>query len=106
MTSHSERVQIVSRIEEAVASGTRRAKACAVIGLSIRTLQRWCSNDQIKVDGRPLADRPEPMTTEEREEVLRVCNEPQYASLPPSQIVPTLADQGVYLASESTLYRF
>ncbi|MHB1514970.1 MAG: IS3 family transposase [Acidiferrobacteraceae bacterium] len=28
-----------------------------------------------------------------------------YASLPPSQIVPRLADQGVYLASESTFYR-
>ena len=108
MTSHPERVQIASWIEEAVASGARRAKACAIIGLSIRTLQRWCGDDEIKADGRPLADRPEPknkLTTEEREEVLRVCNEPQYASLPPSQIVPTLADQGVYMASESTLYR-
>jgi transposase InsO family protein len=38
-------------------------------------------------------------------EVLRVCSEPRFASLPPSQIVPRLADEGVYLASESSFYR-
>ena len=30
---------------------------------------------------------------------------PEHASLPPSQIVPRLADQGQYLASESSFYR-
>ena len=34
-----------------------------------------------------------------------VCNAPEYASLPPTQIVPTLLDKGVYLGSESTFYR-
>lgn len=33
------------------------------------------------------------------------CNKEEYASLPPSQIVPRLADKGEYLASESTFYR-
>jgi hypothetical protein len=37
--------------------------------------------------------------------MLRVVNEPRFASLPPTQIVPTLADEGRYLASESTMYR-
>ena len=37
--------------------------------------------------------------------MLAVCNEPEYASLPPSQIVPMLADKGIYLASESSFYR-
>lgn len=36
---------------------------------------------------------------------MRTCNEPTFASLPPSQIVPRLADRGVYIASESTFYR-
>lgn len=30
---------------------------------------------------------------------------PEYADLPPSQIVPAIADRGIYLASESTMYR-
>lgn len=29
----------------------------------------------------------------------------EFADLPPSQIVPTLADRGIYIASESTFYR-
>ena len=52
--------------------------------------------------------RPEPrnkLTQEEREEVLAAVNSPAHKSLPPSQIVPTLADEGRYIASESTFYR-
>ncbi|MCB5365039.1 transposase [Pusillimonas sp. CC-YST705] len=45
------------------------------------------------------------MNTEEKDAILAVCNSAEYQSLPPSQIVPCLADQGVYLASESTFYR-
>ena len=33
------------------------------------------------------------------------ANQPEFKSLPPSQIVPRLADKGIYLASESTFYR-
>jgi len=36
---------------------------------------------------------------------LEVCNRPEYASLPPLQIVPFLLDKGEYLASESGFYR-
>jgi putative transposase len=62
----------------------------------------------VKADGRPMAARPEPanqLSTEERERVLAVCHAPEFASLPPSQIVPRLADRGEYLASESSFYR-
>jgi len=38
-------------------------------------------------------------------EILKICNLPENASKPPAQIVPTLADQGIYIASESTFYR-
>ena len=41
----------------------------------------------------------------ERQAILDVCNESDYASLPPSQIVPTLMDKGVYLGSQSSFYR-
>ena len=36
---------------------------------------------------------------------MRVLNSDEYKDLPPSQIVPRLADKGLYVASESTLYR-
>ena len=37
--------------------------------------------------------------------MLEVVNRPEYRDLSPKQIVPLLADQGEYLASESTIYR-
>ena len=74
----------------------------------MRTYQRWTRGEAIKPDGRPKAHRPVPankLSAEERAEVLALCHEPPYASLPPGQIVPRLADEGRYLASESSFYR-
>ncbi len=34
-----------------------------------------------------------------------VANEPRFAELPPARIVPMLADEGVYIASESSFRR-
>ncbi|MDT8444561.1 MAG: IS3 family transposase [Desulfuromonadales bacterium] len=45
------------------------------------------------------------MTPEERAAVLAACNAPEHASKPPGQIVAALADEGIYLASESSFYR-
>lgn len=45
------------------------------------------------------------MSPEERAALLAVANEPRFASVPPARIVPMLADEGVYLASESTMAR-
>jgi putative transposase len=62
----------------------------------------------VKEDQRPLIERPAPsnkLSDAERSRVLAVCNQPEYASAPPSQIVPRLADEGQYLASEATFYR-
>lgn len=36
---------------------------------------------------------------------MEICNEPGYQSASPAQIVPALADEGIYLASESNFYR-
>jgi transposase InsO family protein len=41
----------------------------------------------------------------ERARVLAVVNSPEYRDLPPKQVVPRLADDGQYIASESTMYR-
>lgn len=95
-------------IDEAVATGARRWRACAEAELSQRTLQRWVSGATVKADARTTTTRPEPMNklnVLEQQRVLSVCNSVEYAQLPPSQIVPRLADQGVYIASESTFYR-
>ncbi|MCX6064869.1 MAG: IS3 family transposase [Chloroflexi bacterium] len=107
MTSHEERKQVIVLLNESVTAGARRAKACDVLGLSKRTLQRWQTGETARCDQRPLRDYqpPHKLTPIERAEVLATANSDEFGHLPPSQIVPRLADQGSYLASESTFYR-
>lgn len=108
MISPSDRQQAVVLIEEAHRAGARWSRACAEVGIDVRTYQRWTAGEALHVDGRPAAVRPEPankLSVEEQAQVLAVCHEPAYASLPPGQIVPRLADEGRYLASESSFYR-
>jgi len=77
--------------------------------LSQRTLKRWRqANGAVAEDQRPQAERvvqPHQLTHAEEAAILDTCNEQEYQSLPPSQIVPRLADKGLYLASESSFYR-
>lgn len=82
--------------------------ACREAEISLRTYKRWYQSGDVHADQRPLCQRPTPsnkLTDEERQAVLAVCNLPEYASLPPSQIVPDLLDKGLYHASESSFYR-
>ena len=104
----SDRQYYVGLIDEAVASGARKYKACELLGVSIRTLQRWVDEDIVQSDKRPSAFRPTPknkLSEFELARIISVCNQDEYASLPPSQIVPILADSGEYIASESSFYR-
>lgn len=71
----------------------------------MRTLTRWeklGTIDQRKGSERWVANK---LTNEERQEVLNTVNSSEYQDLPPCQIVPHLADKGIYIASESTIYR-
>ncbi len=103
----SERQQIVQWIDEANAAGARRKPACELLGISPRTLQRWCQGDGIGSDARTVRQyEPEnKLSDQEREEILAVANSTEFAHMPPSQIVPILAERGEYMASESTFYR-
>ena len=91
-------------VDEAVASGARRWRACEMLGLSVRTIERWGEDRE---DGRHGA-KSEPankLSATERKRLLDVASSPEFRDLSPKQIVPRLADQGRYLASESTFYR-
>lgn len=108
MTSLPERGQVMAMVAEAIAAGARQERACEVISLSERTLQRW-QNDRAEGAGdrRPARiQMPRNKLNElERRRVLAIANSPEFGHLPPSQIVPRLVDQGEYVASESTFYR-
>jgi putative transposase len=108
MISVPDRQRAVTLIDETTAAGARRFKACAELRISERTYRRWMVGGVVRADLRPEASRPTPgnkLSDQERQAVLEVCHSEEFASLPPSQIVPRLADQGHYIASESSFYR-
>ena len=93
-------------VGEAERAGARRAAACAVLGLSARTVERW-GREPAAADrrGGPTTAPANTLTPDERREVLATVNSPRFRDLSPNQIVPLLADEGRYLASEPTIYR-
>ena len=92
-------------VAQAVRDGCRKAKACEVLGLSLRTVQRWERGD---LEDRRRGSRAQPanrLSEDERTSVVAMLNAPAYRDKSPNQIVPLLADQGEYVASEATMYR-
>lgn len=92
-------------IDEAAASGARRAVACHTIGLSVRTLERWRGPHPDDAREGPPQAPANALSPAERAVLLETVNSAAYCDLSPHQIVPRLADAGQYLASASTVYR-
>jgi putative transposase len=109
MIGLEDRQTLAQDIDAAHRAGARLQQACEIAGIDLRSLQRWKACQGLVLgDGRPDAVRPTPahaLTPAEREQVLRVANEPRFADMPPARIVPMLADEGAYLASESSFQR-
>ncbi len=97
-------------INEAIEAGCVVARARKEAGIDGRTFRRSTAtgNAQVIADARPEATRPLPSNRLTDQDLARVhasCHEPRLADIQPSQIVPGLADEGIYLGSEATYHR-
>lgn len=82
------------------------SEACRIVGISPRTVQRWRKYPDSGDRRRgPHHRAHNSLTLAEQALIVSVMTSARYAALPPKQLVPQLADEGLYLASESTLYR-
>ena len=100
-----EKALAIQLITEAVANGARKHKACEILGITIRSVQRWKQkgfDDKRKNSTRCPVNK---LSEIERARVVEILKSNEFSELPPSQIVPRLADKGEYVASESTFYR-
>ena len=105
MISAPERQMAIELIDEATAAGARQSKACEEIGISARSYQRWQANG-LEDRRQCVAKQPSnKLSEQERQAIIDISNQEAYRSLSPKEIVPKLADQNIYLASESTFYR-
>jgi len=130
MTTTAQRQHIAHLIGQACQSGARLQRACQQIGIACRTLQRWLHAGAAitanafapELATTPISAKPvgqdhrqvhlrqgvaphNKLTEPERAALLGAANSEEFKDLPASQIVPRLADQGLYLGSESTLQR-
>jgi len=102
----------IELIDEAMKAGARQFKACQIVGIHPRTLRRWqkqrLASQEVQDQRKTAAAERVPtnkLSEAEKALIIETSNLPEYKSLPPSQIVPMLADKGEYIASESSFYR-
>lgn len=104
--SLEDRRSCMELVKQAKASGAGRAASCEVLDVSLRTLERW-EKEPEKGDQRrgPVSGCAHALSEQEKQAIVEVSNGPEYRDLSPWQIVARLADQGVYLGSQSSFYR-
>ena len=93
-------------ISVAVSAGSRVIPGCQAVGISTQTYRSW-NKDPGQDDQRhgPLSEPANKLSDAERNAVVTVCTSKKYRDISPDKIVPALADEGCYLASETTFYR-
>ena len=99
---------ILKLVREARAAGARLGPCCETIELDVRTIQRWLEHGpQGGEDGRrgPKTAPANKFSEAEQNRVIELVTSAEFRDLPPSQLVPRLADMGIYVASESTIHR-
>lgn len=95
---------------EGLNAGASIKAVADLIGICSRTLRRWeldISGQGFSVDRRKGAPREvaHRLTSNERQRVIDSVNDPRFADLTPAQIVAILAEERIYVGSESTIYR-
>jgi transposase InsO family protein len=100
-----DRAIVCGWIDEAVKSGASKEGSCDIAGYDIRTIQRWDKN--LEGDRRKVREYvpKNALSAKERENIISCSCSERFANMTPCEIVPTLAEEGLYIASESTFYR-
>lgn len=93
-------------IDEAVRAGATQERACEVLSISARTVERWRAGDVSEDQRRgPTNPVPHALTAQEQAQIVELANSPKYRDLPTEQVIVRLADEGIYVCSERSLDR-
>jgi len=105
MISQKIKQTVLKLILSACKSGARKNKAAKLLGLSLRTIQRWERNGLSDNRKGSRAVPGNKLSEHEKARIVSVLESREFTDSNPNQIVPKLADQGIYLSSEATMYR-
>ena len=103
--NEEERKNVLLFIHTACQQGCRKKIVCQYLGIDIRRIQRWKKDgviDKRKGSPRKVEKR---LTEAEKDEIIETCTNERFRNLNPHEIVAILAEEGKYIASESSFYR-
>ena len=89
---------------DAVAPGLGAIQACRAVGISRATLYRR-RRPPVSTATPSRARPPRAVSDAERQAVREVLHAPRFVDVAPAEVAATLLDEGIYLASERTMYR-
>jgi len=97
---------VVESVEAATVAGAKAPGIVPASGVDARPVQRWRLTRTVPTGARgPSTPPSNKLSRAEEREILQLANSAEFRDLSPKQIVPQLADQGRYVASESSFYR-
>jgi transposase InsO family protein len=96
----------LANIDEAVAACATQAAACEIVGLDERTVQRWRARPDLADQRHGPKQRPDnAMSAKEEAEIVALVTSKEFVGMSPHQLVAKLADMGIFIVSEATIYR-
>lgn len=100
------RITTLNLFDETVSLGASKEATAEALELDLRTIQRWKKDNNNSCDQRKGPKTfCNQLSEEERKMIVEIGNSKKFRNLTPNKIVPALADEGIYLASERTIYR-
>jgi putative transposase len=102
--SFADRQAVLQAVKEAMTYGCSQQQACGALGVTERTVQRWRKSPEDQRRG-PASSPRNKLTEDERRRITSIATSVEFCDKSPHQIIPTLADRGDYVASESSFYR-
>ncbi len=104
--SSSDRSQVLELVKESVSQGASQEKACEILGVDARSVQRYkLSPESFDKRRGPVTAPSNKLSNFECEKIKSIAISSEFCDMSPHQIVPHLADRGEYVASESSFYR-
>lgn len=104
-TKLEDKITLLNWIGVAKKNGARIKKILELINLSVKSYKRW-SHGALEDKRKGAQSQPKnKLAPDEVAEVISICNSEEFRNSPPTQIVPELLSRGIYIASESSVYR-